>query len=82
MQSEFKPPTRDELVRIALDHLKEFHPKDYRQMQRDKSLQQWAENRADAAADYANSLLPSAWFSPIEAWNLAVRQELLETESD
>lgn len=73
--------TDEELAETAKKHLKDAHPKDYQAMQSDGSLNKWSLARATATREYANDLQTSG-MGEQEAWNLAIRQELLETESD
>jgi hypothetical protein len=73
------PPSHDELVQKALNYLKEIHPQDYYGMstqRRDK----YAEEAANRAEGCAETLIAQGK-SESEAWNTAIRQEILGTES-
>ena len=74
------PPSHDDLVEKALNYLKKVHPQDYSGMstqRRDK----YAEEAANRAEEYAATLIAQGK-SESEAWNAAIRREILGTESD
>jgi hypothetical protein len=69
------PPSHDDLVQKALNYLKEIHPQDYNGMstqRRDK----YAEEAANRAEGCAETLIAQSK-SESEAWNTAIRQEIL-----
>lgn len=75
------PPSDEELRDKALRFLKEVKPREYREMQREGALNRLVENKVAACKDYAAALMRSG-SSPPEAWNRAIRLEILESESD
>jgi hypothetical protein len=77
----WQPPTQEELEEKALNYLKTCLPKDYRQMKKDGELEENIRLRVKAAKSYAESLIKGGMFEG-EAWNLAIRQEILDSESD
>ena len=78
---EWLPPTQDDLEAQALDFFKRCKPKEYREMKRDGSLQEVCQLVAEAAQRYAQNLTGSGMWER-EAWNMAIRQEILQSESD
>ena len=75
------PPTFEELRQKALVFFKENKPKSYRQMKRDNELDEVLDMRARACQRYAQGLMEQGMWEG-EAWNLAIRQEILESETD
>ena len=74
------PPSHDYLINKALNYLKEIHPEDYKGMssqRRDK----YAEEAASRAEEYAETLVAQGK-PESEAWNEAIRREILGKESD
>ena len=74
------PPSHDDLVQKALNYLKEIHHQDYNGMstqRRDKYAKE-AANRAEGCAETVIAQgKPGS-----EAWNTAIRQEIVGTEND
>lgn len=81
IRPEWEAPTQEVLVLKALNFYKECKPKEYREMKKDGSLQEVCQMKAKAAKRYAESLIHQGMWNR-EAWNMAVRQEILESESD
>jgi hypothetical protein len=78
---DFVAPTLAELEAKALHYLKTCKPKEYRELQKNGELQQSLQRRAKAARRYALNLIESGVWET-EAWNRAIRLEILESESD
>ena len=78
---EFVAPTQEQLEAKALHYLKTCKPKEYRELKKNGELQQSLTRRAQAARDYARRLILSGEFEN-QAWNRAIRLEILESESD
>ena len=74
------PPNHGDLVDKALTNLKENKPNKYRAMTI-PTRNQYAESAAKRAERYAKILISQGMFES-DAWNMAIRQELLGTESD
>ncbi len=77
----WEPPTQENLGAKALDFFKTCKPKEYREMKKDGSLQEVCQLAARAAQRYAQNLIGSGMWGR-EAWNMAIRQEILQSESD
>jgi len=74
------PPTHGDLINEALNYLKEKHPQDYDGMssqKRDKYAEE-AANRAEGCA----KMLIAQGKSVSEAWNTAIKKEILGMDSD
>jgi hypothetical protein len=74
------PPTHGDLVDKALTYLKENKRKEYRVMTIMQRTE-YAESAAKRAERYANTLQKMGMFES-EAWNTAIRQEILENAGD
>ncbi len=74
-------PSQESLEAQALDFFKRCKPKEYREMKKDGSLREVCQLRARAAKRYAENLIQCGVWER-EAWNMAVRQEILESETD
>ena len=72
------PPSHGDLVNKALNYLKEVHPLDYGGMST-KRRDKYAEEAANRAEEYAETLIVQGK-SESEAWNEAIRREILGTE--
>lgn len=70
-----------ELSLKASNFLRENRPEQWAAMKRDGTLQQTVKSRVEACKAYAASLIDGGMFEG-EAWNMAIRKELLESESD
>ena len=80
----YHPPqdrSQAELKAKAETFYKENRPAEYRKMKLLRTLDKACENKADAAKDFANSLIAGG-VPASEAWNRAIRQEILESETD
>ena len=74
------PPTHGDLTDKALTYLKENRRKEYRTMTAEQRTE-YAESAAKRAERYANTLQKMGiWES--EAWNTAIRQEILGNAGD
>ena len=74
------PPSYNDLMDKALNYLKESHPEDYNGM----SIQRrnkYAESAAKRAEGCAKTLIAKG-ISESEAWNTAIRKEILGTDKD
>lgn len=79
---EEKPPTEAELVAKAIRYLRQNKPQEYKSLKEEGGgVYQYALAKAQAAERYAANLITEGK-SPTEAWNMAIRQEILESESD
>ncbi len=75
------PPSDEVLRQKSLTFVKECKPKSYRQMKRLHELEEYLDLKVKACKREAQSLMESGVWEN-EAWNRAIRQELLESESD
>jgi len=74
------PPSHGDLVDKALTYLKENRKKEYKSMTPAQRTE-YAESAAKRAERYANTLQKMGiWES--EAWNTAIRQEILSNAGD
>jgi hypothetical protein len=74
------PPCHGDLTDKALTYLKQCHPAEYRH----KTIpqrNQYAEDAARRAERYAEILISQGMFES-EAWNDAIRTEILENRGD
>jgi hypothetical protein len=62
----------------ALEYVKENKPKEYRKMKKSGDLDEYCRLAAKAARESAEALIKSGMWDR-EAWNLAIRQEILES---
>ena len=76
-----QPYSDQELKDKALNFLQENRPKDLRRLRAQGQLEQELSERVEACKRYAKNLEQSG-AQPMEAWHRAVRQYLLESESD
>jgi hypothetical protein len=74
------PPSHSDLTAKAITYLKENHPKEYRTMTIPKR-NQYAELAATRAERYAKNMIAQGIFES-EAWNMAIRSEILSSETD
>ena len=77
----WEAPTQEALEAQALDYLKKCKPREYRELKKTGELQELCRLRADAARNYAESLIHQGMWER-EAWPMAIRLEILESESD
>lgn len=75
------PPSVESLRAKALAYIKECKPRDYRRMKRNGELEKYLDLAVEACQDYARRLIEQGMWER-EAWNMAIRQEILESESD
>ena len=75
------PPSPASLRAQALVYLKECKPTEYRQMKKDGELEKHLGLMVEACQRYAMNLKEQG-VEEWEAWNLAIRQEILESPSD
>ena len=78
---EYQPPTQSQLENTALNFVKTNKPRYYRDLKKTGKLKEYCQRRATKAMSYAKSLIVSG-MSEGEAWNTAIRQEILESKSD
>jgi hypothetical protein len=69
------PPSHSDLINEALNYLKEKHPQDYSGMSSQKR-DKYAEEAANRAEGCAKNLLAKGK-PENEAWDMAIRQEIL-----
>lgn len=73
--------TQAELEAKALKFIKENKPREYRKMKALRELSEYCQLKAERARKQAESLIADGIWDK-EAWNLAIRQVILESESD
>jgi len=78
--AEFQLPSHSDLRSKAWAFLKSNKPGELKKMSKGK-LDRYCEQKAKAAENLAKNLIATGEF-PEVAWNLAIRQEILESESD
>jgi len=78
---EYQPPTQSALENKALNVVKTNKPRYYRDLKKTGKLKEYCQRRATKAMSYAKSLIVNG-MSEGEAWNMAIRQEILELKSD
>jgi hypothetical protein len=80
MSEEVVNYEQQELESKALDFIKRNKKKDCKTMSK-AEINEWAVLKANAARRYAENLMATGiWYQ--EAWNRAIRLEILESESD
>ena len=77
----FDSPTDGELWLKATDFFRTCRPHAHRDMRRDGSFEEVILGRVAACKRYATNLIDGGMWEG-EAWNRAIRKELLESESD
>ena len=78
---EYRPPTQSELEYKALDFVKTNKLRYYKDLKKTGKLKEYCQRRATKAMSHAKSLISNG-VSGEEAWNIAIRQEILELKSD
>lgn len=78
--AEYQTPSHSDLRSKAWAFLKVNKPGELRKMSKAK-LDRYCERKARAAENLVKNLIATGEF-PEVAWNLAIRQEILESESD
>ena len=71
----------EELINMAMRYFRTCKPKEYRQMKKDGELMEVCQLMVKAARRYAKNLMAVGIFAG-EAWNRAIRLEILESETD
>jgi len=79
--STFTPPTEDQLKEMALSFVKEAKPKEYHKMKKSGELGEYQRLKAKFAREEAEGLM-SVGIWDQEAWNRAIRSQILESETD
>jgi hypothetical protein len=75
------PPPQEELEAKALYFLRTNRPKVYKKLEQSGELEEYCQLKAQAAKRYAENLIQSGeWLN--QAWNRAIRLEILESETD
>ncbi len=77
---DYRPPSEEKLANLALDYYKKCRRQEYRGLLAARELQGVIQLRVAAAKQAAAGL--QKVMSPEEAWNLAIRRELLDSESE
>jgi len=75
------PPSDESLRAQTVDFMKENQPKIYRQFLVAGDLQEYLDLKVNACKRAAQNLIKNGVFLN-QAWNTAIRQEILEIESD
>ena len=75
------PPPQEELEAKALHFLRTCKPKAYKELKKLSYLEEAIAMKAEAAIRYAEELIDLGEYEP-QAWNRAIRLEILESESD
>ena len=81
MMQTYNAPTDADLWLKATEFFRTCKPTAYRAMSREGNLEDVARRRVDACKSYAQRLINSGIWEG-DAWNQAIRAELLESESD
>lgn len=81
VQAPEYPLSEESLRKQALDYVKENRRKSYRQMKEDGELEEYLSLKVNACRRQAFNLIESGVWEN-EAWNMAIREKILETESD
>lgn len=74
----FQVPTFQNLRDQARAHLRLMKPKAYKQAVKDGDLEEWIDGKARAAQNLAENL-HHCGATPEEAWNRAIREEILDS---
>ena len=80
-ENERDDPGDETLKAEAIRHERENNPKDYRQMQENGELDEYAELKAKATREYATTLITQGEL-PSHAWRRAMRVHIYEREED
>ncbi|GEM_PF-2675358 len=80
-QQSTYPPSQAELEAKAEYFLKTSRAKEYRAAKKSGELQEWIQIKVKAAKEMAESLIGGGVWEG-EAWNRAIRSQILESESD
>ena len=78
----FVPPSESSLIETAMTFMKENYPrKKFWALKKSGELEELARLKASACKDYAENLIKTGTFAN-QAWNMAIKQEILGSESD
>ncbi len=80
-EDHFTPPTQELLEMKALHFLKTCRREAYREVKGAGELAEWVTLKANAARKYAENMISNGAMAE-EAWNMAVRLEILGSETD
>ena len=75
-----KAPTQSELENKALTFVRTNKPKYYNNLKKTGKLKEYCQIRATKAMTYAKTLIVNGT-PEAEAWNMAIRHEILEAKS-
>ena len=75
------PPNEAALRQKVINYLKDCKPKYYRQLKKDGELEEYITGTVARTVRYANNLLESGMFES-DAWSRAIREDILEVETD
>lgn len=77
----FRMPDVEQLEAKALAYIKECKPKEYKAALKNGTLQHWLDLKVEACQATALSLIQSGMWAG-ETWNLAIHQEILDSNTD
>lgn len=80
-EAGYREPAKEELERKALKFIRECKPREYKKMKELGEVEEYCRGKAEAAINYAESLIGGGMY-PGQAWNMAIRSQILESESD
>ncbi len=75
------PPSQEELEAKALYFVRTCKPKEYKRLKQSGELEEYCQLKAKAATSYKERITTENYTAPV-AWNMAIRLEILESESD
>lgn len=78
---EWQPPTLDLLILKGREFLRQCKPKEYSELKLASRLDEICRLKAVAAQEMAKDLIESGVFER-EAWNRAIRFQILESETE
>jgi hypothetical protein len=76
-----KAPTQSELENKALTFVRTNKPKYFNDLKKTGKLKEYCQRRATKAMSYAKTLIVNGT-PEAEAWNTAIRHEILESKSN
>ena len=76
-----EPPTTNELEEQALKFLRDCRPQEYKELKARGAVEEYCQQKVEAAQRAAENLISQGTFPP-QAWNTAIRTEILECQSD
>ena len=80
-KAKYIPPSQAELELKALNFYKKHRPKEYQRLETNHELKVACHLKAENAIRYAQDLIASGVLE-VEAWDLAIRSKILESEND